>query len=320
MGYRLRNLRIGTALVAVVVVWHQAAVQSQDHGSAVDASRADDVGRLLTRHLDAVAEYRQAFADLVADETRLIELYNEKGKLDRKRRIESDLLVYSSWRDGHAETTEYRDVRAVDGRTLKQRRQRAVELLAAASEAGSLDDELATIDEETSRYEFNRHVRGFTINQGSPDDLRRGFHVEIAGREQIAGRDVIQLAYRQTGPESHPQTRLLPRLPLEFGAARLAAQGRLWIDVTTARLWRSVWELAAPHPAAAQPLVMIHVESAYAPSRFDILVPERIVIEWRDTFTHPKNKPPAFLVKQRDTFTYGAFRRFETSARVLEVR
>ena len=65
---------------------------------------------------------------------------------------------------------------------------------------------------------------------------------------------------------------------------------------------------------------MIHVEATYVPSRFDILVPERILIEWRDTFTHPKKKPPAFLVKQRDTFTYGAFRRFETTSRVREAR
>src|SRR5262245_48597488 len=82
MGYRLRTLRIGSALFALAMVWHQAAVRSQDHGSAVDGRRADDVDALLTRHLDAVAEYRQAFADLVADEVRLIELFNDKGKLE----------------------------------------------------------------------------------------------------------------------------------------------------------------------------------------------------------------------------------------------
>jgi len=320
MGDRLRKFRIATVLFAVLTARHETALQTPGYVIGVDERHGNDVDALLTRHLAAVDEYRRTFANLVADETRLIEVYNEKGKREKRRTIESDLLVYSSSRDGQVDRTEYRDVRAVDGRTLKKRGERALELLASASEADSLDDELATIDEETGRYEFNRHVRGFTINQGSPDDLRKGFHVEIAGRGQIAGHDVIELAYRQTAPGSHPQTRLLPRLPSEFASARLAARGRLWIDATTARLWRSVWELAAPHPAAAQPLVMIHVESAYAPSRFDILVPERIVVEWRDTFTHPKKKPPAFLVKQRDTFTYGAFRRFETAARVREVR
>jgi hypothetical protein len=320
MGRRISNPGIGITLLAALVVWHGPAAQTQDRVLGVDSGPADDVDTLLGRHLAAVDEYRHAFANLVADETRIIEVYNEKGKREKQRTIASDLLVYSSLRDGQVETAEYRDVRAVDGRTLKTRSERALELLSRASEADSLEEELATIDEEISRYEFNRRVRGFTINQGSPDDLRRGFHVEIAGREPIAGRDAIQLAYRQTAPGPHPQTRLLPPLPREFGASRLAARGRLCIDATTAQLWRSVWELAAPHPAAAQPLVMIHVESAYAPSRFGILVPERIVIEWRDTFTHPKKGPPAFLVKQRDTFTYGTFRRFETAARVRETR
>jgi hypothetical protein len=320
MGDRMRKLRIGTALFAILAARHEAAVQTQARVIGVEVQHGNDVDGLLARHLAAVDEYRRAFANLVADETRIIEVYNDKGKREKRRTIESDLLVYSSARDGHMEAAEFRDVRAVDGRTVKTRGERALELLARASEAGSLEEELATIDEETSRYEFNRHVRGFTINQGSPDDLSRGFHVEVAGRGQIAGHDVIELAYRQSAPASHSRERLLPRLPSEFGDARLAAQGRLWIDAATAQLWRSVWELAAPHPAAAQPLVMIHVESAYAPSRFDILVPERIVIEWRDTFTHPKKKPPAFLVKQRDPFTYGAFRRFETAARVREVR
>ena len=315
MSYRISKPGIGMALLAVLAAWHGSAVRTQDR--VIDGN---DVDVLLARHLAAVDEYRHAFANLVADETRLIELFDDKGKREKRRTIESDLLVYSSLRNGQLDTAEYRDVRAVDGRTLKRRGERAIELLGRASEADSLEEELATIDQDISRYEFNRRVRGFTINQGSPDDLRRGFHLEIAGREPIAGRDVIQLAYRQTAPEPHPQTRLLPPLPSEFGAARLAARGRLWIDAATAQLWRSVWELVAPHPAAAQPLVMIHVESVYAPSRFGILVPERIVIEWRDTFTHPKKGPPAFLVKQRDTFTYGPFRRFETAARVREVR
>jgi hypothetical protein len=276
----------------------------------------DDPQALLSKHLAAVEEYRRTFADLIGDETRVIELYNEKGKLARKRTIESDLLLYASRRGGEAVTTEYRDVRAVDGKTVEHRGARAVELLALASEARSIEQELATIDSETERYESNRHVRGFTINQGSLDDLRHGFHLEIAGHERIDGHDVIVLAYEQIAWDFQPRNRLLPPLPDEFGHARLTAQGRLWLDATTTQLWRSVWEVAAPHPAVREPLVMVHAESRYTPSRFGILVPERIVVEWRDTFVHPKKGPPAFQVKQRDTFTYGGFRRFEATVRV----
>ena len=58
---------------------------------------------------------------------------------------------------------------------------------------------------------------------------------------------------------------------------------------------------------------MIHGERAYAPSRFGILVPERIVFDWLTHFSHPKNGPPSFALSERTTFTYGSFRRFDVS-------
>jgi hypothetical protein len=312
---RIRRVLL-SLLFAALLVHPDAVLHTQERASAAAARQDTDVSVLLTRHLDAVEAYTRTFKDLVGDETRVIEVYNEKGKLENRRTIVADLLVYASARDPVART-EYRDVREVDGRPIKRRGLRAVELLATASEAESLEGELATIDSETERYEFNRHVRGFTINQGSPDDLRRGFEIDTAGREQIAGHDTIVLTYRQTTHVVQSSIRLLPPLPAEFGDARLTARGRLWIDPTTAQLRRNVWELVAPHPDVPEPLVMVHTDSTYTESAFGILVPDRIVIEWRDTFTHPKKGPPLFQVKQRDTFTYGSFRRFEATARVV---
>jgi hypothetical protein len=272
------------------------------------------LSELLSRHLAAVEEYQRACANLIGDETHVIELYKDNGKREQVRTIQSDLVVYTSPRGG---ATEYRDVRAVDGREINRRGGRAIDLLSRAAGAESLDDELETINAESWRYGFKRRVRGFTMNQGSPDDLRRGFHLEIAGRDQIAGRDVIELAYRQTDFNIPTKNRVPPPLPAEFGRVPLISQGRLWLDADTAQLWRSVWELAAPHPQANTLLVMVHAESRYVPSRFGILVPDSIVIEWRDTFKHPRNGPPQFLVKQRDTFTYAGFRQFQTNARVV---
>jgi hypothetical protein len=77
-----------------------------------------------------------------------------------------------------------------------------------------------------------------------------------------------------------------------------------------------VWEVTAQLPDVEEPLVMVHTEHTYASSRFGILLPERIIVEWRDTFTRPKTGPPQFLLTQRDTFTYAGFRRFETTSHV----
>ena len=83
--------------------------------------------------------------------------------------------------------TEYRDVRLVNGKAVDNRGERALTLLTKAARADSLDKELEAIDRETGRYEFRRHLRGFTISQAAvpkPSDM---FHVEVAGRDQIAG-------------------------------------------------------------------------------------------------------------------------------------
>jgi hypothetical protein len=301
-------------LVGLLAAHPQAQDLRLDDPAAEAARHEDAVAALLARHLAAVEEYHRECANLIADETHVIELYKDNGKREQVRTIQSDLIVYASPRGG---ATEYRDVRAVDGRAIDHRGDRAIELLSRAAGAESLGDELETINETSWRYGFKRRVRGFTMNEGSPDDLRRGFHLEIAGRDRIAGRDVIQLAYRQTDFTIPTKNRIPPPLPKEFGRAPLISQGRLWLDAETSQLWRSVWELAAPHPATNALLVMVHAESQYVPSRFGILVPQEIVIEWRDTFKHPRNGPPQFLVKQRDTFTYGEFRQFQTAARVV---
>ena len=95
MDHHISKLGIPIALAAVLAAWHEPAARTQDRVVA-----GNDVDLLLARHLAAVDEYRQAFANLVADETRVIELYDEKGKRDKRRTIESDLLVYSSFRNG----------------------------------------------------------------------------------------------------------------------------------------------------------------------------------------------------------------------------
>jgi hypothetical protein len=271
-----------------------------------------DVDQLVTRYLAATEEYERAFRNLTAEETRTVEMYQPSGRVEKRRQIDSDLLVYRSSRVGSDATVEYRDVRSVDGKAVERRGERALKLLTNASKADSLDKELKAIDSETRKYEFNLHLRGFTISQGGlPNPWRGTFAVQWAGREQIAGHDVVVLDYRQTAPI--PSSGPPPSLPKEFGKAVPLRRGRLWLDAQTAQLWRDVWEQVVTHPAARDPLVVIHRDSAYRPSSFGILVPERIVFDWLGHFIHPKNGPPSFGLRARTTFTYGSFKRFEVA-------
>ena len=164
------------------------------------AEKGIDLDELAARSLTAVEEYMKAFRSLTAEETKVIEVFKPTGEIEKRREIVSDLLVYQSQasRDGRPVVAEYRDVRLVNGKAVKNRSERALTLLTKAATSASLDKELEAIDRETRRYEFRRHLRGFTIVQRAvpkPSDM---FLVEVAGREQIAGRDVIVVVVRQT--------------------------------------------------------------------------------------------------------------------------
>ena len=270
---------------------------------------AIELDHLVTRFFASTDEYEKTFRNLVAEETKTIEVFKPSGEVEKRRQIVSDLVVYHSSRDGKEATTDYRDVRSVDGKVVEKRGERALKLLTGAFKARSLDKELEAIDRETQRYEFTRHLRGFPINQVAVPKERESFQVEWAGCEQIAGHDVVVLAYRQTVPTPGSESTL--PLPKELRDARILKRGRLWLDAQTGQLWRSVWELVVPHPAAPDPLVMIRAESTYGPSRFGILIPERTVFDWLLRFSHPKNGPPSFGLSERTTFTYGSFKRFE---------
>jgi hypothetical protein len=305
-----RRVAAGAGLLALVLQPVGARPQAVVPASGV-VQTGVDLEQLVTRSRASVEEYRKTFRNLVAEETKIIEVYKASGEIDRRREIVSDLLVYYTSRDGKDRTTEYRDVQSVDGKVVEERGERALKLLTKASKASSLEKELEDIDRETTRHEFRRRLRGFAIEPLSVPTPRDAFQVELVGREQIAGHDIVVLAYRQTSPI--PSTGRPLALPKELQNARILNRGRLWLDARTAQLWRSEWEQVVPHPDASEPLVMIRSESTYVPSRFGILVPERIVFNWLLRFSHPKNGRPSFALSERTTFTYGSFKRFDVN-------
>ena len=62
-------------------------------------------------------EYREAFKDLTAVETRVTELFDSHAEVEKRRTIVSDFLVYQSQlKEGDA--SEYRIAREVDGKTV----------------------------------------------------------------------------------------------------------------------------------------------------------------------------------------------------------
>src|SRR4051794_32329494 len=77
-----------------------------------------DVERLISRHVANARAYDATFRNLTAEETKVSEEFERDGRMKQRRVTIADLVVYQSQRDSK-ETTEYRDIRSVDGKPIE---------------------------------------------------------------------------------------------------------------------------------------------------------------------------------------------------------
>ena len=271
----------------------------------------DELKELVRRAGLGMSEYRTGFKDLTAEEEQKIEEYDEKGELERRRRIDSDLVIYQSQLDP-TQVVEYRDVKSVDGVAIKKREARLVSLLNRSAKADSVKKELDRIYRESRRYDLGHSFYGMTLNQGLPLDerAREAFQFTPAGREQVNGRDAIVLEYQQVAQTPH-FTSDLKSLPAPLKGAEAFYRGRLWLDAETAQLRREVRELTLRLPSLSRPLVLYRFDLDYADSRFGFLTPRRIEVTIYSRGRTGADKKPELLLGGKVTFEYGAFRRFD---------
>jgi hypothetical protein len=262
---------------------------------------------MVTRFLDTADQYQQTFRNLTAEETRVTEEFRDDGRLRRKREITADLLVYVSPRAADV-PVEYRDVKFVDGKAIERRDRRVLDLIRRATNARSAEEELRIVNRESQRYDFDVHVAGLTINQFFNRSMRNDFRFDGAGRDAVDGHETLVVTYRQIEPQ--PEFSGVTRAYRGMGVTSFFVRGRLWLDAGTFQLRRSRQEVVGVHPALPEPTTLISTDSAYADSRFGILVPSRLVFEWHESRSKSN---PVFTLKARMTFTYGAFRRFEVA-------
>lgn len=261
---------------------------------------------MVAKFLAAADVYERTFRDLVAQETKTVEEFDDRGTRTRGRQIVSDFILYSSSRTDA--TAEYRDVLSVDGEIVKTRERRAIELLTAAAAESSVEKELERINNESTRYEFGMHWVGFTTNQASWIKTWRDlFQFESLGEESIDGHTVVVLRYQQT--TSRPGSFGI-RLPGAFVPRSMLIRGKLWLDAATGQLWRSEEEFTVRHRTRGTAFVWARIDKDYVASDFGIGVPRRIVLNQYSHYREPKNGPPVLALSSRTTLSYEGFRRF----------
>lgn len=269
-----------------------------------------ELQELIRRAALSVGEYQTKFKDLTAEEDQKVEEYDAQGKVEKQRRIESDLFIYQSQLDP-TQMVEYRDVKSVDGKPIKKREARLVNLFNKSAKAESVKKELDRINQESRRFDLSFSVYGLTLHAGMSlsENVRNVFRYTFVGREQVSGHDVIVVDYQQISQTPHINLKL--NLPTPLKGSEAFHRGRLWLDAETAQIRREVREFTLQPPSVIRPLVFFRYEFEYADSRFGFLTPKRIVITSNTRGRTGADKKPELLLGGRITFDYGAFTRFD---------
>ena len=261
------------------------------------------------------AAYVAAFRNVTATETRVTEMFDDRGRIEKQRTLVSNLLVYQS-RFDPAVLSEYRIPLTVDGKPTGKPEQDAIKLFGRLAKARSTAEELEVLKEQNVRHRLGFLVWGWTLQPFNAvrTDWRSRFEFSLQGTESLDGRDVTILDYREKTPR-----RVEPRALLSpFADPHMLGRGRAWLDTPDHRLRRLVSEFVVSDKTLPGPGVVTRRDAEYVNSAFGILVPRRLVSEFYRK-SGKKNGPQSLRLAVRLTDTYSDFKRFDVST-VSDIR
>jgi hypothetical protein len=259
--------------------------------------------------------YTKTFKDLTAEEQRHFELFASDGKLDKQHRLVTDLIVYQSQRNTNR-VVEFRNIREVDGAPVKDQTERLEKLFERLSKADSTDKELQRIIKESTRYDFGYQLSGYLFYKSiaSWKALQPAFRFAAIGRERIAERELQVVKFEQTqfrkdmfGLESFFD-------PTKFTGPMM--RGTYWIDPATAEIHREHHEIFFrdnQQPAITHKV--IEVDFDFAPSKYAVFLPQRVVLQFFRSAKAKKDAPIRMYRTVKVTSEFNGFRRFNTEGK-----
>ena len=281
------------------------------NASNADAAQIAVEQEFLNRASREVQHYIEAFADLTADETRIMQSFDDHGLAAEKRSIQSALVVYRLRKDPR-DVVEYREVISIDGHEVKGHAARAAKLWREVAEAHSPQEEVRRITSDSERYDVGLAETGFTLFEGLPLRSRctGAFLFREVRKEMASGRSVRVFAYRQVRPCQAVAYRFA--LPAQFADSPLLQAGEMALDAATGQIVREERSVYAGDPGKKAPRVA-HMILSYDASPFGILVPKTIVMETFLPREGVNGMSMGFQPYARMVQTYGPFSRFEVS-------
>jgi hypothetical protein len=273
------------------------------------------------------ANYREAFKNLLATETKAFEQYGSGGEVKEQTNVESLFLVYESPKDKRV-SSEVRNVVKVNGNLIPASESKSDEFYAELKKDKTLESELKRIQKEGSRYDKTLEVSGLTLNEAIilSENLRPYFDFQLTGKENYQGNDVYVVTYRQmrkspfiTLNGSTPANPSEPNLGFNLDVPNalkkndVLLRGKFWIDAKTFQVRREERELGVQ---AESPILLVESVFEYQPSDYEILVPKHISLT-----TNEIKKKDGKYVAVKDTrvnFEYSKFKKSNVEVIILD--
>lgn len=274
------------------------------------AGIASEMG-LLNRASREVQHYIEAFADLTADETRIMQSFDDHGLAAKERSTQSAFVVYRL-RNDPRDVVEYREVISIDGHEVKGHAARAAKLWREVAAAHSPQEEVRRITADSERYDIGLAETGFTLFEGLPLRARCAgdFIFREVRKEMVSERPVRVFAYRQVRPCDAVAYHF--DLPGQFADSPLLQAGELALDAETGQIVREERNVYVGN-LDKNPTRVAHIAMSYGESRFGILVPNTIVMETFLPREGVNGMSMGFQKYARMLQTYGPFSRFEVT-------
>ena len=189
MGQAVVKTTVSIIAVIWAVIWSLAIglTQVPTQGELEDILREADKRR---------QEYVDTFKNFTAVETRVTELLDKDGRIEKQRTVVSDFLVYQSAFDRDA-IGEYRMPREVDGRLVGKPTEDAIKLFQKLAKAKTSAQEFRQLHEQNRKYMLRYTHWGGTLQPlwilGKD---RQNVNFGIVGRQQLDGQEVVVLSYQ----------------------------------------------------------------------------------------------------------------------------
>lgn len=267
---RFRRSLILGMLVFALVLSHSEELRAQG------CSAETDHPELFDRVQAQIDRYTESFRNLTTTQTKRIQLFNRSGKVTRTRTIVSDFLVVEI--DGTEGVAEYFNVRAVDGKAIRNADRRSLQLFRDLAKSRDNKRILERFRKESSRYDFGILVYGFTLSQSLAfeTDVRHAFEYRVECSSGEGPGNFIKIGYEQK--EKVPSLDLNVDAPKDLSISRTFIRGEALVDPSTFQIAKLLTQIVIESPQFTSPFVVVQQEAKYRPGKLGFRVPE--IITW----------------------------------------